>query len=167
MLDFTLEIVRAAILVGIVVFLLIAGRGKLGQAQRGWNFIIGGFGLLLFGSLIDITDNFESLNRFVIIGDTEVEAILEKFVGFFGGFFLVAVGLFKWLPNVQRLSGEIAHRKRVERALREAHDTLEQQVQERTSELRAVTNASRNEVAERKRTEEALRKIDERLRAAI
>ncbi len=44
----------------------------------------------MFGSLVDITDNFEYLNRFVIIGDTETEAVLEKFVGFLGGFVLLA-----------------------------------------------------------------------------
>jgi hypothetical protein len=100
-----------------VIFLWIVGRGRFERTQAGWNSIIGGFGLLLFGSLIDITDNFEYLSRFVIIGDTETEAILEKLVGFLGGFVVLAFGLIRWIPSVQRLSDEISERKRAEEAL--------------------------------------------------
>jgi len=80
--DVILESVRAVVLLGIVVFLCSTGRNKFELSRKGWNFIIAGFGLLLMGSLVDITDNFEELNRFVIIGDTSTEAFLEKFVGF-------------------------------------------------------------------------------------
>ncbi len=69
------------------------------------------------GSLVDITDNFEELNRFVIIGDTPTEAFLEKFVGFLGGFCILAIGLVRWIPSVQKLSDEIAERKKVEKEL--------------------------------------------------
>ena len=61
--------------------------------------MIAGFGLLLFGSLIDITDNFENLNKFIIIGDTEIQAFLEKFVGYLGEFVALAVGLVLWIPK--------------------------------------------------------------------
>ena len=61
--------------------------------------MIAGFGLLLFGSLIHITDNFENLNKFIIIGDTEIQAFLEKFVGYLGGFVALAVGLVLWIPK--------------------------------------------------------------------
>ena len=98
MIDLALEIVSALILLGIVLFLWWTGRQRVDAARKGWNFIVTGFGLLLFGSLIDITDNFEYLNRFVVIGDTEVQAFLEKFVGFLGGFIVLAWGLVLWMP---------------------------------------------------------------------
>ena len=120
MVDIVLETVRAVILLGIVLFLLKTGRSKAGVSGNGWKLIVGGFALLLFASLLDITDNFESLNRYVVIGDTEVEAFLEKFVGFLGGFILLALGLARWVPGVQRLSEEVAQRKQAEEALRES-----------------------------------------------
>ncbi|MBL6932222.1 MAG: PAS domain-containing sensor histidine kinase [Rhodospirillales bacterium] len=104
MTDIVLETIRAIVLLGILIFLWNSGRNRFGQAQNGWNFILLGFGLLFFGSILDISDNFESLNPFIVIGDTQTEAFLEKFVGFLGGFIFLAVGLFKWIPGVQGLS---------------------------------------------------------------
>ena len=120
MVDIVLETVRAVILFGIVFFLLETGRSKARLSENGWKLIVGGFALLLFASLLDITDNFESLNRYVVIGDTEVEAFLEKFVGFLGGFILIALGLVQWIPGVQRLSEEVAQRKQAEEAIKES-----------------------------------------------
>ncbi len=121
MTDIVLEAVRAAVLFGIFLFLWKSGDNRFQQFRKGWNLILIGFGLLLFGSLLDISDNFESLNAYVIIGDTEVEAFLEKFVGFLGGFAFLAVGLFKWIPGVQGLSDQVE--KRTEE-LQKANDNL-------------------------------------------
>lgn len=123
--DIVVESTRAAVLIGIVVFLWHAGKARFEHTRKGWNLIIVGFVLLWFGSLIDITDNFESLNRFVIIGDTEAQAILEKFVGFLGGFVVLAVGLFQWIPSVQQLTDEINERKKTEEALNQAHTEMQ------------------------------------------
>ena len=90
MTDIVLESVRALVLFGLVLFLVRTGRTQFSTVSRGWKWIIAGFFLLLFGSLLDISDNFEGLNRFVVIGDTETEAFLEKFVGFLGGFVVLA-----------------------------------------------------------------------------
>lgn len=124
MTDVALETFRAVVLLGIVVFLWKTGRGRFELTRKGWNYIIAGFGLLFMGSLVDITDNFEELNRFVIIGDTPIQAFLEKFVGFLGGFVVLAIGLVKWIPSVQCLSDEIAERKRAENALKQIHEDL-------------------------------------------
>ena len=99
MFDIILESIRALILFGLILFLLKQERSASFSVSAGWRAILYGFGLLLFGSLLDITDNFEYLNKFIIIGDTPAEAILEKLVGFLGGFFLLAVGLVKWIPS--------------------------------------------------------------------
>lgn len=132
MTDIILETIRALILVAIVAFLWHAGRERFERLRKGWNYILAGFGLLLFGSLLDITDNFDSLNRFVVIGDTEIEAWLEKLVGFLGGFILIAIGLFKWIPGVQGLSNL---------------------VDARTRELLEANRSLKNEITERKRAE--------------
>ncbi|MBT7138072.1 MAG: PAS domain-containing protein [Rhodospirillaceae bacterium] len=122
MTDTILETIRALVLLGIVFFLWNAGRNRFEQSRRGWNLIITGFGLLLFGSILDISDNFENLNSFIIIGDTETEAFLEKFVGFLGGFVFLAIGLFKWIPGVQALS-DLVNQRTLE--LQETNTSLE------------------------------------------
>jgi PAS domain S-box-containing protein len=52
---------------------------------------------------------------------------------------------------------DITERKRVEAALREAHDELERRVEERTAKLARATEQLKLELSERKRVEEALR----------
>ena len=69
-----------------------------------------GFILIFFGTLIDITDNFEELNRFVIVGDTEIQALLEKLVGYLLGFLLVALGVWRWIPKLIE-HGELTRRQ--------------------------------------------------------
>jgi signal transduction histidine kinase len=61
----------------------------------------------LIGSLFDITDNFENLNRFIIIGDTPTQAFIEKFIGFLLGYIALFVGILYWLPaNKQNMAKE-------------------------------------------------------------
>ncbi|MHA1569303.1 MAG: PAS domain-containing protein, partial [Alphaproteobacteria bacterium] len=132
--------------------------------RKGWNLIVAGFGLLLFGSLIDITDNFESLNRFVVVGDTEAQAFLEKFVGFLGGFLVLAWGLVLWMPRTHRLTREIDQRRHAEQALRLEREMLETRVCERTGELEDANGALQGEIAERRRTEAALRTSEQHYR---
>ena len=127
MIDIVLETVRASVLLGIVAFLWHANSDRSETDRRGWRLILGGFALLLFGSVVDITDNFDGLSRFVIIGDTETEAFLEKFVGFLGGFIMLAIGLVRWIPNVRFIQRRLEERVEEQtRALRASEDRLEQ-----------------------------------------
>ena len=100
MTDVVLEIIRTVVLAAILVYLWRAGRTRAELSRKGWRFILGGFALLLLGSAVDITDNFESLNRFVVVGDTEAQAVLEKVVGYLGGFVLLAAGMIRWIPTI-------------------------------------------------------------------
>jgi PAS domain S-box-containing protein len=102
--DIVLEVVRAVVLMLILLFLWKSGHKRFQKSHTGWDLILTGFALLLFGSVLDVTDNFDSLNSYVVIGDTETEALLEKFVGFLGGFVVLAIGLFKWIPEVRNMS---------------------------------------------------------------
>jgi PAS domain S-box-containing protein len=59
---------------------------------------------------------------------------------------------------------DITERKRVEKALKAAHNELEQRVQDRTAELRLLVAQLQEEVTNRLTTEEALRQSEARLR---
>jgi PAS domain S-box-containing protein len=100
MLDVTLECIRAAILLYLLIHLVIATRKHTDIVHKGWYYILAGFSLLFFANLLDITDNIDSLKRFVIIGDTPIQAILEKILGYSAGFLCVTIGLLKWLPAI-------------------------------------------------------------------
>ncbi|WP_406662039.1 ATP-binding protein [Methanolobus sp. ZRKC3] len=118
--DIVLESIRSIILLIIIIYMWNVGKNRRELLGSGWVLFFSGFLLLLFGSIIDITDNFESLGRFIVIGDTEVEAFLEKMIGFLGGFLLIAIGLIKWIPDITavgELEKEIAERKEAEVAL--------------------------------------------------
>lgn len=133
--DIILESIRAAILLYMVFYLVKAGNKRKELSRKGWGFIVAGFGLLLFANVMDITDNFESLNRFIVIGDTPTQAFLEKMVGFLGGFALLAIGLIRWLPTItgvehdkqinKELKNEVAERKRAEEELLNAKERTE------------------------------------------
>ncbi len=115
--DVTIELVKALMLLWIIRFLLHTGK-KRHEGQKGWNLILAGFFLLLFATLIDITDEFPELTQFVVIGDTEIQSFLEKLVGEGVGILLLLSGLLSWIPTQQQMTGR-----------------LHQQVRERTSEL--------------------------------
>lgn len=104
--DIALESIRAFVAMGIFVFFLTFARRRHLTSQPGWWLVVVGFGLLAFGSVVDITDNFESLNKYVLIGDTDSQAIVEKVVGFLFGFLALAVGFWLWLPRM----GAVAER---------------------------------------------------------
>ena len=68
---------------------------------------------------------------------------------------------------IQSVSEEMSERKSAEEALRNAHDELEQRVEERTAELSQANQELEAEINERKRAEEALRKAHEELKGFL
>jgi two-component system cell cycle sensor histidine kinase/response regulator CckA len=68
----------------------------------------------------------------------------------------------EWL--VAEVNADISERKRIEEALRKAHEEMEKHVQERTAELARANEAMQAEIIERKRAEETLRQSEERYR---
>lgn len=114
MIDVVLEILRAAICIFIVSYLLRFCRDEDITGQSGWSLIVWGFLFLACGALLDITDNFDELNRLVIVGDTGPQALLEGLFYLFG-IGCLATGLFKWTPSVKK-SAEL--RRELERSVK-------------------------------------------------
>ncbi len=129
--DVFLEIIRAIIVSIIFVSLCyVKKKEKIGK-QTGLSFVLVGFGFVLFGMIIDITDEFSSLDKFVVLGDTPIQALLEKVVGYLIGFLLIAIGFWKWLPTIILL-------KVTKGKLKEANATLGLKVKELTAMLKSV-----------------------------
>jgi hypothetical protein len=106
MIDIIFEITRAA-MVGLVLFFLIRHRNSHEISKiDGWAFLVAGFAFIFFGMLIDITDNFDSLNKYIIIGDTSYQSFLEKVVGYLLGLLFLAYGVFKWVPKIVKQTKE-------------------------------------------------------------
>ena len=149
MIDILLESFKALVLGGIVCYIWWTSlRGNL-RMRRGWWFIVAGFNLIFIGSLFDITDNFESLNRFVIIGDTPSEALFEKVVGNLLGAFLLLVGLWHWLPIVSAFD-------QAKRELEVYSTNMAVLVEARTAELDLANSILTNQINERATVEARL-----------
>ncbi len=102
MFTIALEGLRALVLLGLVILLWRVGRNRTWPAGQDWRAIVGGFGLLLFGSVLDITNEYPALGHYKVIGDTRLETFLEVFVGYLGGTLLLAMGLLGWMPGGRR-----------------------------------------------------------------
>ncbi|WP_299374178.1 PAS domain-containing protein, partial [uncultured Kiloniella sp.] len=116
MLDLTAEIFRTAVLITLVG-VVIWRRPAQDLAFRGWNFITAGFILLAVASLLDVSDNFPQLNKFLIIGDTAYQSILEEMVGYLGGTIFLFIGIIRAVPGFQKLSQQIQRLETAESAV--------------------------------------------------
>lgn len=127
MIDVILEITRAVVLGSLFLCLWRIGRRRIDFRHRGWRLVLGGFALILFGLLIDVSDEFPMLGGFVVIGDTPTEAFLEKIVGYTGGMVLVVVGLLRWLPTMagfERINELADHLQQANLKLNRSNDRM-------------------------------------------
>lgn len=149
MVDIFLE-VTGSLFAAIIFFTTLQGlRHHSVREQSGTNLVIAGFGLLFFGMLIDITDNFPELNYLVFIGDTEAQAFLEKVVGMLLGLLLLTLGFWRWIPSIKAL-------EHTRKSLNQLNAQLDQRVQQRTQELEIANRQLTDEIAERCKMEEQL-----------
>lgn len=117
MTDILLEILRA-IITGIILLFLILRKDMWEYRQnRGWKFFVTGIAFIFIGTLVDITDNFPNLNRFIVIGDTPYQSFLEKVIGYLFGYQFLAIGIWLWIPAI------IAHEKQ---SRQQADDAMQQ-----------------------------------------
>lgn len=141
----------AAIFSAFIFFVFLsATRNEYIRNQIGVRYIIAGFGLLLFSSILDITDNYPSLSAYIIIGDTEVEEFLEEAVGLTLGLLLIFRGVILWLPSIQEL-------EETRQTLNSLTNELDNRVQQRSNELQQSNESLQKEVSERKKVEVELK----------
>ena len=156
MLDILLESTQIVFISVITATVWNAGKQPDIRLQPGWNFIFAGFLLLLFAMLIDVTDHFPHLDKFLVIGDTYIQDFLEKTVGYLLGFFLLAVGFWKWMPALIKL-------KRTERALGHSHSRLKQT----GDKLKSLNHLLRQELNGRKQRERKILEEQEKVKTTL
>ena len=131
MLNLTIDIFRALITGAIFLYLRSLRKKEDVRFRKGWIFVPIGFGLIFFGSLLDITDNFPSLNKYIVIGNTRYEVFFEEVIGYIFGFVFVAIGFWKWIPSILTL-------RREEKALKKEKADLQLKIEELTTELNTI-----------------------------
>jgi len=104
--EIILETIRTSILLLIVLYIRHIGKGIAALRRQGRKIILTGFCFLLIGSILDITDEFDALAKFVIIGPTPIQAVLKNIIGDLIGYILIAIGLMRWVPFIQSMSVE-------------------------------------------------------------
>jgi len=100
MLDILLKTMSAGLLVFIVARFLKMGSHDLIRQQPGWRHILGGAILTMVAQLFDMSEEFTGPNSFWFNGDILWVSYLED-CGRFGGFLLLAIGFWKWLPVLE------------------------------------------------------------------
>ncbi len=126
--DLYLEGIRAFVLVALLIILFYRGRLTPLAKHPGWKQIQIGFALIAIATILDITDEISGLEKFIIIGDTEIASFLEKVPGYLLGFIMVMIGFYKIIPSLIKA-------QRVERELEHYRENLENLVKERTQQL--------------------------------
>lgn len=96
------EVLRT-ILVGVLLYFVTLNKAKVGSTStsKSWLLIQIGISFILFGSILDITDNFTFFNRFLVLGKTKCSTLFFSLVGYLPGITLTAIGFYKWMPNVR------------------------------------------------------------------
>ncbi len=155
-----LEVLVAGVVFAIVLFTRRLGKRERLEREAGWEQISTGLLLLLVGALVDISDHFPALGRFVILGQTPAQSFVEKVVGFLGGFTLLAVGFWRWLP-------QIASVRRTEEELRKKRKELEIRLRQGSEELSLREMDLEREVRHRQRTVEQLHRSEVLLRQVV
>lgn len=102
--DVFLESLRAAVSTAAMVMLCRWVKRNRELCNNAAKLLIAGLLFFTVGSILDITDEFESLNWLIVVGNTPVQAFLEKVVCYTGGFVLVAIGFWKWLPFLAKIN---------------------------------------------------------------
>ena len=115
--DVSLESLRAVVVTTATVFLWRWVKRNHELSNSASKLLIAGLLLFAVGSILDITDEFDSLNWLVVIGNTPTQAFLEKVVCYTGGLVLVAIGFWKWLPFLTKINeneGREQHAQKME-----------------------------------------------------
>ena len=91
------------------VFLIMVGciQGRVTHPKpiaRAYTIAFIGTCLVWLGTILQLSSNFESLNRFFILGNTTGQVIVANAVGYALGFAFVAVGVSQLMPRLASLT---------------------------------------------------------------
>jgi PAS domain S-box-containing protein len=94
------ELVKSGILLGLLAYLLRITFKHKANNNNGWGFIVLGFILLFFGSLVAIVGIYPRQSESFLSPNSTLMFYLES-IAYISGFALLAAGLLKWLPGVR------------------------------------------------------------------
>ncbi|MCC1495130.1 PAS domain-containing hybrid sensor histidine kinase/response regulator [Cognatishimia sp. F0-27] len=126
---------RILMLACVLLLLWSFGRERFANEQPGWNYLVAGLGLIVFGGFWDLSRNFPDADRMLKYGSFDVRIILENIFGYLGGLLLVGVGLYQFLPRVDLVFNDNLRRKKDEEGLRLSINRLGNEVAEQTTKL--------------------------------
>ena len=99
--DLFLESTRAIVIGLLLLVLLVKGRSTRYAGHPGAKFILAGFILIFIATILDITDEIDGLERYIIIGSTFFEEVLEELFGYLPGFVLILCGMIRLFPFIE------------------------------------------------------------------
>ena len=126
--DLTLEVGRFVFMLSIVLFVAWIGWSRSLLGSWAWRFTLVAFLLLFFGAAIDVVDDYPVTVAFFGWHDTPVNTLLEKGVGYFGGFAFMFLAAWRWLPHSDTLTHEKSAAEEARKAAEEQRDVLRDQL---------------------------------------
>ncbi len=115
-----LEVARFLTMLIVICAIVWYGKFRADERDRGLNFLLAGFVLLFLGSLVDVADDYAWTGPLARVLSGDWAVFFEKFVGYFGGYALLAIGFLTWFPKTQALARETEQRIRAESQLAQA-----------------------------------------------
>ncbi|MCK5535603.1 MAG: PAS domain S-box protein, partial [Bacteroidales bacterium] len=98
-----IESIHLIVVIMIIIIIRHFRKSIYNEAPLGYQYILYGFYFLFFAALLDLSDNFIILNKFIIFGDTAVEAFLEKITGYTLGYLFLFLGFYQIFPIFKEL----------------------------------------------------------------
>ncbi|MCE5282647.1 MAG: hypothetical protein LLG93_11145 [Deltaproteobacteria bacterium] len=127
MFDFAADIFRAVLTGAIFITLRMMRSKGSPHLRKAWIYFTIGFGLLFFGGLVGLADNFPFLSRYLVYRRHGYGDILEQGIGYLLGLLFLGIGVWSWIPAILALRAE-------EIELRRSQEELKQRIAELTEE---------------------------------
>jgi len=108
MIDLIVDTLRAAVSLGLIVFLVHSRAVPHVRLWRGSRFVILGFACILLAGALDTLSRLGGIDGSVVVGGVALGSFLEETVGSLLGPLLIAIGLAYCVPEVRRLFDRVS-----------------------------------------------------------